>query len=94
MDLENFALEATAHSAVVMIALHGGPEDNGAVQRHLESNEIPFTGPNSRAVEIAGNQVALIRFWGYGTCLTVTSSMGPERSSGTVAHLHNSYTCL
>lgn len=31
------ALEAAAHSAVVMLALHGGPESNEAVQRHLEA---------------------------------------------------------
>ena len=60
--MENFALEAAAHSAVVMIALHGGPDANGAVQRHLENYEIPFTGPNWRAAHVAGNQVGLTHF--------------------------------
>ena len=57
MDMESFALEADAKGAVVMLALHGGVQANGAVQRFLEEMDVPFTGPSWRSAYLCGNQV-------------------------------------
>ena len=56
--MESFALEADAKSAVVMLALHGGPQANGAVQRFLEEMDVPFTGPSWQSAYLCGNQVS------------------------------------
>ena len=85
--MENFASEAAAHCAVVMIALHGGPEANGAVQRHLENNEIPFTGPNWRAARVAGNQVGLIHFLDLRNAIDNHTQHGAEEIIWIIAHL-------
>ena len=57
MDMESFALEAESKGAVVMLALHGGLQANGAVQRFLEEMDIPFTGPSWQSAYLCGNQV-------------------------------------
>ena len=59
MDMESFALEADAKGAVVMLALHGGLQANGAVQRFLEEMDVPFTGPSWQSAYLCGNQVSL-----------------------------------
>lgn len=91
--MENFALEASAHCAVVMIALHGGPEANGAVQRHLEDNEIPFTGPDWRAAGVAGNQVGLIHFLESWNAIDDDTQHESEEITWTIAHLYLTYAC-
>ena len=55
--MESFALEAESKGAVVMLALHGGVQANGAVQRFLEEMDIPFTGPSWQSAYLCGNQV-------------------------------------
>ena len=57
MDMESFALEAEAKAAVVLVALQGGPQANGQVQKYLEAHRIPFTGPNWQSAHLAANQV-------------------------------------
>ena len=57
MDMESFALEAKAKAAVVLVALQGGPQANGEVQKYLEAHRIPFTGPNWQSAQLAANQV-------------------------------------
>ena len=57
MDMESFALEADVKGAVVMLALHGGPQANGGVQWFLEEMDVPFTGPSWRSAYLCGNQV-------------------------------------
>ena len=57
MDMESFALEAEAKAAVVLVALQGGPQANGEVQKYLEAHRIPFTGPNWQSAHLAANQV-------------------------------------
>ena len=88
--MENFASEAAAHCAVVMIALHGGPEANGAVQKHLENNDIPFTGPTCRAAQVAGDQVGLIHFLESWNAI---DDDGSEEIIWTIAHLYLTYAC-
>ena len=60
MDMESFALEAEVKAAVVLVALQGGPQANGEVQKYLEAHRIPFTGPNWQSAHLAANQVL---FW-------------------------------
>ena len=91
--MENFALEAAAHCAVVMIALHGGPEANGAVQGHLEDNEIPFTGPDWGAARVAGNQVGLIHFLESWNAIDDDTQHGSEEITWKIAHLYLTYAC-
>ena len=55
--MESFALEADAKGAVVLLALHGGLQANGAVQRFLEEMDVPFTGPSWQSAYLCGNQV-------------------------------------
>ena len=57
MDMESFALEAEAKAAVVLVALQGGAQANGEVQKYLEAHRIPFTGPNWQSAHLAANQV-------------------------------------
>ena len=91
--MENFALEAAAHCAVVMIALHGGPEANGAVQRHLEINDIPFTGASQRAAHVAGSQVGLIHFLESWIAIEYHTQHGAEEICWTIAHLCLTCAC-
>lgn len=57
MDLENFAMEAEAAQAVVLLALHGGIGENGFVQAFLQGYRVPFTGPGWDAANIAIDKV-------------------------------------
>lgn len=57
MDLENFAMEAEAAQAVVLLALHGGIGENGYVQAFLQGYRVPFTGPGWDAASVAIDKV-------------------------------------
>lgn len=57
MDLENFAMEAQAAQAVVLLALHGGIGENGYVQAFLQGYRVPFTGPGWDAASVAIDKV-------------------------------------
>ncbi|CAL8461852.1 g1383 [Coccomyxa elongata] len=58
MDLENFAMEAQAAQAVVLLALHGGIGENGYVQAFLQGYRVPFTGPGWDAASVAIDKAA------------------------------------
>ncbi len=48
MPLNQFMDRARKNNAFVFIALHGGEGENGTLQRHLESYQIPFNGSDSK----------------------------------------------
>ncbi len=48
MSLNHFLNLAKKNKAFVFIAMHGGDGENGTLQRHLETYQIPFNGSNAR----------------------------------------------
>jgi D-alanine--D-alanine ligase len=48
MSLNQFMERAQKNKAFVFIALHGGEGENGTLQHHLESYQIPFNGSDSK----------------------------------------------
>ena len=64
MDMEQFAMEAEAKAALVMVALQGGRQADGGVQKFLEFYNIPFTGPSWLSALLSSNQVRLLA-WSY-----------------------------
>ncbi len=59
MDLTNFAMEAEAAQAVVLLALHGGMGENGTVQALLQGYGVPITGPSWDAASVAIDKVRM-----------------------------------
>jgi D-alanine--D-alanine ligase len=48
MPLNHFLERAQKQKAFVFIAMHGGEGENGTLQRHLESYQIPFNGSDAK----------------------------------------------
>lgn len=90
MDLTNFALEAEAAQAVVLLALHGGMGENGTVQAFLQGYGVPFTGPAWDAASIAIDKVGLFpdhpnNLWWPGLPWACTSCLEFVSCSGRIA---------
>ncbi|KAK9819932.1 hypothetical protein WJX72_004090 [[Myrmecia] bisecta] len=58
LDLRVFAEEAREANAVVFLALHGGPGEDGSIQSFLEVNEVMFSGSGSLASSICIDKLA------------------------------------
>lgn len=61
MDMACFAREAQAAGAIVFLALHGGWGEDGFVQKLLQENGVPFTGPQWDAALTAIDKVHAVR---------------------------------
>ena len=62
--LKDWVLAAQDHCVVVLLALPGHPIIQGALQRLLESHQVPFTGPASVGAELCADRPELLRMLG------------------------------
>jgi hypothetical protein len=62
--LKDWVAAAQEQCVVVLLALPGHPIAQGALQRLLESRQVPFTGPSSIGAELCADRPELLRMLG------------------------------